>query len=103
MAFVMADDPGQFGFMLDGRAPLNSKLALFASALYISPSTSPGDTEPNGVANSYSEETWNVSVGLVFYPGHKSYSPTVSGYPGLPLLPVAHNGWLVPKLPNGEL
>ena len=102
-AFVLAEEPGEYGFVIEGLAPLNPKLALYGSTQFINPSTSAGDRVPNGVANSYSEEAWNVSFGIVFSPGGKAQNPTVSGYTGLPLLPVANNGWLVPSVPRGEL
>ena len=103
MALVLAEDPGEFGFALDAITPLNSHLALYANALYITPSTSAGDTDPNGVDNSYSEETWNITFGLVFYPGAKARSKNISGPCNLPLMPVADNGSFMVSAPTGNL
>ncbi|MCA9099604.1 MAG: DUF6666 family protein [Pirellulales bacterium] len=82
-----------------GQAPLNRWLALYGNVLYILPGTSGGDNSND----SYAEEVWNVSVGLVFYPGAKARSNSVSGPAGLPLIPVADNGTFAVNTPAGNL
>jgi hypothetical protein len=90
-------------FGLRGRAPLSEKLALYGNVHYILPGTTGGDIAPNSIDNSYAEEVWNVSIGLVFYPGAKARARTVSGNAGLPLLPVADNGTFSVNTPTGAL
>lgn len=90
-----------FGF--SGRAPLNHSMALVGNVHYIMPSTSAGDLAPNGIDNSYAEESWNVSIGLVIYPGQKARACTVSGTAGLPLMNVADNGTFSVNTPAGAL
>jgi len=103
VAFVSAQEPGQYGLAAEARVPLNARLAIYGEGYYLSPSASAGDDQPNGFANSYAEEAWSVSFGLIFYPGWKAYNPTISGYAGLPLLPVANNGSLISVIPNADL
>jgi hypothetical protein len=90
-------------FGVRGRAPLNDRIALYGNAHYIVPGTSQGDTAPNGINNSYAEEVWNVSFGLIFYPGSKARACTVSGQAGLPLIGVADNGTFAVNTPTGNL
>jgi len=99
----IAENPGDIVLGLSGHSPLNSRTALFGNVHYIIPSTTGGDTIPNGIGNSYAEETWNVSFGLVFYFGPKAVSRTVSGNASVPLLPVADNGTFAVKVPVGDL
>jgi hypothetical protein len=95
-----AEDPGEWVFGLSGQAPLADSLALFGTAMFIVPSAQAGDS---AAREEYSEEYWNVSFGLVWYPGFKAVSPNVSGHPGLPLLPVADNGTFVVDAPVDNL
>ena len=104
MAYVGgAEEPGQLVLGLRGHAPLSCRVALFGNMHYIVPSTSPGDRDPNGFDDSFAEETWNVTFGIVFYPGGKAASSTVSGHAGLPYLPVADNGTFAVRAPTSEL
>ena len=98
--FGAVEDPGDFVLGLIGQAPLSDSVALFGSAAYIIPSSSAGDSL---LFEEYSEEYWNVSFGLVWYPGCKAASPNVSGPQGLPLLPVADNGTFAVDAPVGSL
>ena len=98
MAYIgIADDPGDFVLGVRGHAPLSRRTALFGGVHYIVPSTSAANYKE--LLGSYMEETWNVSFGLVFYPGAKAISRTVSGHAGLPLLPVADNGTFAVEAP----
>ena len=99
----LSESPADIVIGLTGHAPLSHRVALFGNVHYMIPGTSPGDTAPNGVDNSYSEEYWNVSFGIVFYPGYQAGSSTVSGNSGLPLIPVADNGTFAVKAPVGNL
>lgn len=98
--FGVAEDPGDFVLGLTGQAPLSDSMALFGSAAYIIPSSSAGDSLQ---FEEYSEEYWNVSFGLVWYPGCRAGSPSISGHRGLPLLPVADNGTFAVDGPVGSL
>lgn len=91
-------DLGQFVVGFNGRVPLDCRTSLFGGFHYVLPSTSPGDLEPNGVQNSYAEETWNVSCGVVWSFGPGCESRRIS-----PLLPVANNGWFSVAAPTGGL
>jgi hypothetical protein len=83
--FGVADGLSDATFGLIGNAPLSQRVALFGGFNYYIPSAGPG---PGGAT----EEFWNVSFGIAFYPGAKAVNPTVSGHRGLPLLDVANNG-----------
>lgn len=74
---------GTFGF--NGNAPLSDTVSLFGNFNYYTPSAGPG---PAGST----EDFWNVSFGIAWFPGAKASNRTVSGWRGLPLLDVANNG-----------
>ena len=82
---INADDYGDWQIGFNGRAPMNERVSLYASANYVAPS------DPMGMLGS-TEEQWNFSVGMVLFLGRKAVAPDVSGQQGLPLLPVADNG-----------
>jgi hypothetical protein len=79
------EDPGEFVVGLGGNVPLNHRWSLFYGFHYIKPSADAGHPE-------FEEEIWNVTGGLVFYPGRNARAQSVSGNRWLPLLPVADNG-----------
>ena len=83
--FGTAEDPGEFVAGLNGRLPLNPCWAFFGGVHYIKPSAGAGNPQ-------FEEEVWNVTCGLVFYPGANARARSVSGNRWLPLLPVADNG-----------
>lgn len=82
---INANDYGDWQVGFNGRAPMNERVSLYASANYVAPS------DPMGMLGS-TEEQWNFSVGMVLFLGRKAVAPDVSGQQGLPLLPVADNG-----------
>lgn len=86
-----------------GHAPLNCNTALFANVHWILPGTSPGDQNNNGTDNSYAEQAWNISFGIVVYPGGRAVAETVSGWATMPLMPVADNGTFSVNTPAGGL
>ena len=96
-----SEEPGEWNLGLTGQAPLNSAVALFGGFTYVIPSAPAGD--PVFFGQNYSEAYWNVSFGVVWYFGCKAANPSVSGYGGLPLLPVADNGSFLIKAPTGDL
>ena len=98
-----AEEPGELVLGFNGRVPLSHRVAAFGGVHYAVPSTTAGDTAPNGVGNSYSEETWAVAFGLVYYPGAKARSKNISGPSNLPLMPVADNGSFMVSAPTGSL
>ena len=65
-------------------APLNDRWALYGNAQYVVPSARSGPVA--AVENGY-----NISVGLVFYPGRNSRTSTVAGSCWGPYLPLANN------------
>jgi hypothetical protein len=79
------EDPGEWVVGLNGRVPLDCRWSLFYGFHYISPSANAGHA-------GFKEEIWNVTGGLVFYPGGNARASTVSGNRWQPLLPVADNG-----------
>ena len=88
-----ADDPGSVVVGLRGETPLSSRVALTGNFHYIIPSTRGGDVHPMlPVDDCFNQEAWNVSFGVVIYRCGKAIAPNVSGFRGLPLLPVADNG-----------
>ena len=78
-------DVGSWQLGGTGLAPLGDWLAMYGNCTFAFPSSSTGPVGSN-------ELQWNFGAGLVMYLGGKAVSPTVSGYKGLPLLPVANNG-----------
>jgi hypothetical protein len=97
----VVEEPGEFSLGLAGQAPLSHSVALFGGFTYVIPSAPAGD--PVIIGQNYSEAYWNVSFGIVWYPGWKAANDTVSGHAGLPLLPVADNGSFLVKAPTGDL
>ncbi len=88
-----ADDPSSTVLGLRGEAPLSSRVALSGNFHYMLPSTHGGDVHPTLLVDDcFSQEAWNVSFGLVVYTRGKAIARNVSGFLGLPLLPVADNG-----------
>ncbi len=85
MGLIENADLGDWVVGATGRAPLSSKTALYGSVTYCAPHSGAG-------AFGVLEEAWNVSFGVLFYPGCKAFNKNVSGQRGLPLLPVAGNG-----------
>lgn len=77
-------DIGDWVLGFTGRAPLSERFSLYGGATYVTPSSATG---PTGSV----ETNWNVFAGLVYTPGGKSVSRTISGNAGLPLLNVANN------------
>jgi hypothetical protein len=97
--FGFATEPGDLVFGLRGDVPLGEFTSAYGSLAYLLPSTSGGDVLPNGVDNSFAEETWNVSFGLALYTHPLTRRPRRF----LPLLPVADNGTFAIRAPNGGL
>jgi hypothetical protein len=64
--------------------PMNDSFALYGNMMYLQPDHNTG-------FNSL-KETWNISIGVAFYPGRAARSSTVAGRSSMPLLPVANNG-----------
>jgi hypothetical protein len=97
-----AEEPAEWTIGLAGQAPLSPSIALFGGFAWGIPSAPEGD--PNsGDDQNYSEQYWNLSFGIVWYPGWKAANDTVSGHAGLPLLPVADNGTFMVFARPGDL
>jgi hypothetical protein len=65
--------------------PLNDRFGLYAQVMYLHPSARPGPA-------AATEDAWNFTIGVSFYPGRNARSNTVAGRCWLPALPVANNG-----------
>jgi hypothetical protein len=72
------------GFGGDLTVPLTSRLALYANFQYVHPSAAAGSA--GSIENSY-----NVGMGLVFYPGRNARSRNINGGCWMPYMPVANN------------
>ena len=91
MAYIGGVDPADLGSWqvgVLGQAPMSDTLSLYSNVTFAFPGSSTGAVGSN-------ELEWNVGAGLAYSFGGKSVSPTVSGWKGLPLLPVANNGSLL--------
>jgi hypothetical protein len=66
-------------------APLSDRVSLTANIVYMHQSASLG---PQGAT----EDAWNFSIGLSFYPRYNARTSTVAGQCWMPQLPVANNG-----------
>lgn len=76
-----------FGIVTAGgsaNVPLTDCFALYGNLMYLQPDAHTGFTPL--------KETWNISVGVAWYPGRTARSSTVAGRSSMPLLPVANNG-----------
>lgn len=65
--------------------PLSNRVSLYTLLTYMHPSARPG---PVGST----EDAWNFTIALLFYPGRNARASTVAGRCWLPQLPVANNG-----------
>jgi len=69
-------------------APLSDRVGLYALVTYMHPSARPG-----GVGAT--EDAWNFTIGLAFYPGANARNRSVYGQTWMPRLPVANNGYFL--------
>jgi hypothetical protein len=65
--------------------PLSPRLAMYAQAMYMWPSASPGPV-------AATQDAYNLGFGLAWYPGKNARTRTVNGGCWLPYLPLANNG-----------
>jgi hypothetical protein len=82
---------GSLGDYLVGllaNAPLGDRVGLYALVTYMHQSAAAG---PIGAT----EDAWNFTVGLSFYPARNSRTTTVAGQCWMPLMPVANNGYFL--------
>lgn len=77
---------GEYIAGASANVPLSDKVALYTLITYMHPSAGAG---PAGST----EDEWNFTIGLAFYPGRNARSSTVAGQCWMPLLPVANNGY----------
>jgi len=71
-----------------GNFPLSDRLAVYSLVTYMHQSASAG-----GIAAT--EDAWNFTVGLSFYPAANARWNTVAGQCWTPMLPVANNGYFL--------
>ncbi len=91
MLWLGGNDVAQGSWLVGsfGEAPLSNSLALYGNFTFSIPGA------PAGLSGAV-EEIWAFGAGLTYYFGAKSVRPSVSGRQGLPLLPVANNGTILP-------
>ncbi len=75
------------------RAPMSRSLALEGTFTYLIPRTANTVTLPAGGSVNYSEQAWNVSTNLVWYPACRARRSLASPY--RPLFEVADNGSMI--------
>jgi hypothetical protein len=80
-----AEELGEWVVGANATMPINNCWSLFGGFTYILPSSD------GGPAGS-SEEYWNVTAGIAYYPGGNAISTSVCGKRWMPLMPVADNG-----------
>lgn len=87
-----AEEPADVVLGLRSLIPLSDRTALFSNFAYFIPSTSAGDFSNNRVPQSFTEEYWNLTVGItVFTCGRR-----------LPLIPMPDNGTFAVRAPVGD-
>lgn len=82
------DGPGSLGQSIFGTSfhvPLTDAMGIYTTGTYMRPSSGPG-------AAGAGEETWNIGMGLTWYPGRNAALPSVAGNCNMPYMPVANNG-----------
>jgi hypothetical protein len=88
--------PGNLGDLIlggDVQVPLSDQVALYANLQYMKPSASAGH-------DAAIDETYNIGVGLAWYPGRYARTKTVNGACWMPYMPVANNStFLVDQFP----
>ena len=65
--------------------PLSDRVGLYATVSYMHPSGRAGPA-------AATEEAWNFTIGISFYPRSNARSETVADQCWMPQLPVANNG-----------
>ena len=88
---------GSLGDFLVGalaNCPLSDRIALYAMVSYMHQSAAPG---PAGAT----EDAWNFTTGLSFYPARNARTRTVAGQCWMPQLPVANNGTFLVDVSQG--
>jgi hypothetical protein len=77
-------------YLVGARAdcPLSDRVMLYTLVTYMHPSAGPG---PAGST----EEAWNFTIGLSFFPAGNARTSTVAGQCWMPQLPVANNGYFL--------
>ena len=98
-----AEKPGDVVLGLRGNFPASPTVDFFGSAQAIFPSTSAGDLNNNGVENSFSEESWNISFGMIVYFGRNECRTCDQHRGDWPMLPVADNATFALTAPLGSL
>ncbi len=82
------DGPGSLGQSIIGTSfhvPVTDAMGVYTTGTYMRPSAGPG-------AAGAGEETWNLGMGLTWFPGRNAASPSVAGDSNMPYMPVANNG-----------
>ena len=88
---------GSLGDYLVGalaNCPFGERIALYATVSYMHQSAAAG---PAGAT----EDAWNLTTGLSFYPARTARTRTVAGQCWMPQLPVANNGTFLVDVSQG--
>jgi len=75
------------------RAPMSRSLALEGTFTYLIPRTANTVTLPTGEKVNFSEQAWNLSANIVWYPACRARRSLASPY--RPLFDVADNGSMI--------
>ncbi|HUY34796.1 MAG TPA: DUF6666 family protein [Pirellulales bacterium] len=67
------------------QVPLTDRLSLYANAMYMAANAHPGP-----IAST--QDAYDVSVGMAWYPGRDARAKTVNGARWLPYMPLGNNG-----------
>jgi hypothetical protein len=69
--------------------PVTDRLSAYGNAMYMTPSARAGVNSSGAAAAT--QEFWNFSMGLAWYPGRAARSQTVAGRQWMPYMPLANN------------
>ena len=97
----VAEEPGAGVFGFNATAPATEYFGVFGNFYYIIPSTRGGDAAP--INNAHSEQYFNVTFGIIYYPGEYARPTNISGFDGVPLIGLPDNGTFAIEAPNGSI
>jgi hypothetical protein len=80
---------GEFILGANWLVPISDCVSVYANTVYMKPSAHPGVASNGAIAAT--QEFWDISVGLAFYPQRAARSSTVAGRTWMPYMPLANN------------
>ncbi|MGI9517623.1 MAG: DUF6666 family protein [Pirellulaceae bacterium] len=93
------NDVGDFIVGLNMNAPLNQRTEVVANWHYIHDSGTGNSFGTGGQFKEFAQPSWDVFVGIQFYPGDNAARRNISGNRHVPLLPVASYGTMTYQPP----